>query len=145
VKLTQLTLPLNDPSIVLAGFVASLKASMNRAAADHPHMSRAEILDRMNELALNAGITITGGNAKSLSLATFEKWLNPRDIEHVPSVLAVNVFCLATGDFRPLQVQLQLHGYGVLTEEDKQLRDYARAIIAEKNARKRKKALEAKL
>lgn len=141
----QLTLPLNDPSMALAGFVASLKASMNRAAADHPRLSREEILDLMNALAANAGVSITGGNAKSLSMATFEKWLSPSDREHVPSVLAVNVFCLATGDHRPLHVQLGLHGFGVLTDEDRRLRDYARAIIEEKTARKRKKALEAKL
>ena len=141
----QLSLALNDPSMALAGFVASLKVAMNRAAADHPRLSREEILDLMNTMAANAGVSITGGNAKSLSMATFEKWLNPSDREHVPSVLAVNVFCLATGDYRPLRVQLGLHGLGVLTDEDKKLRDYARAIIDEKRARKRKNALEAKL
>lgn len=141
----QLTLPFDDHAMALAGFTASLKAAMNRAADEHPQLSRAEILDRMNLLAEEAGIRITGGNARAVGMATFEKWLNPRETEHVPGVLAVNVFCLATRDARPLQVQLGLHGYGVLTDEDRRLRDYGRAILEEKNARKRKKALEAKL
>jgi hypothetical protein len=131
--------------MALAGFVSSIKAAMNKAAEEHSSLSREAIVDRMNAISETAGVKITGGNSKKLSLATFEKWLNPADRERVPGTLALNVFCVAVDDYRPLEVQLRLHGLGVLNAEDRRLRDYAKAIIEEKKARKRKRDLEAKL
>jgi len=140
----QLTLPIG-PQVALAGFVPSFKACMNRVASEHPQYSRAEILDLMNEEAKLQGVAISGGGSKTVGMATFEKWLNPRDLEHVPGLLAVSVFCIVTGDIRPLELILGLHGLGVMTERKRLLAEWAEANLAAKKARKDQKALEAKL
>ncbi|AMK10891.1 hypothetical protein [Pseudodesulfovibrio indicus] len=140
----QLSLFDTDPSAELAMLMASLKSAMNRAAA-RCGLSREEIADLMNEIAKSAGVSVSRGNARSVTLATLEKWLNPANTEHQPSVLAVNVFCMAVKSAEPLAVLLRPHGCGVMTPQDKKLRDYANAILEEREAKKRKKQLEMKL
>ena len=134
----------DDPSADLAMLLARIKSAMHQSAASCG-LSREEIVDRMNEIAKRAGVSLSRGNAKSVTLATLEKWLNPANADHVPSLLVVNVFCMVTKSTAPLLVMLDLHGCGVMTPEDKKLRDYAEAILAERDARKRKKQLELKL
>ena len=70
------------------------------------------------------------------------KWLSPSDTSHPPSILAVVVFCKATGDHEPLRVILAACGLGVMTAEDRRFRDYGKADLEMKAARKRKKQLE---
>lgn len=131
----------------LAGLMPSLKAALNRACrtwCDHHGLKREALLDKLNDQAAAAGVSMTAGNGR-LSLATLEKWLAPRDASHVPSVMAVNVLCLVTEDTTPLAVLLGLHGCAIMGPEDKRLRDYGAAIIEERKARKRKRQLEADL
>jgi hypothetical protein len=137
----QLSLFETDVSAELAMLMVRTKSAMRTAAAECG-LSRDEICDRMNMIAQNAGVSLSRGNAKSVTLATLEKWLNPAAQEHQPSIVAVNVFCMAVKSIVPLEVSLNLHGCGVQTPEDKKLRDYADAIITERKARKRKRKLE---
>jgi hypothetical protein len=124
--------------------VAGVKASM-RDAARASDLSREQILDRMNGIALVAGVRLNVGSAKTLNPATFDKWLNPSDKEHVPGILAVNVFCAAVMDQTPLEVQLAAHGLELLKIEDVFARDYGRACLAEKKAKRIKRKLESQL
>lgn len=124
--------------------VSKVKASM-RDAARLSRLSREQILDRMNGIALVAGVRLTVGNAQTLSSATLDKWLNPADREHMPGVLAINVFCAAVTDPAPLAVQLAAHGLELLKNEDLFARDYGRACLAEKEAKKLKRKLESQL
>jgi hypothetical protein len=126
------------------GLVATVKAAM-RDSARHSELSREQILDRMNDIATAAGIRLNAGNASALGLATLDKWLNPADREHVPGILAINVFCAAVGDHSALAVQLLAHGLEILTPEDLFARDYGRACLREKEARKLKRQLESRL
>jgi len=134
----------DDPATRLAGLMSAMKAAMNRAADECRDLSREQIAERMTSLAKRAG-TPLNKNAKVLSLAVLEKWLNPADMQHKPSIEALSVFCQTVGDMRPLAVLLAVHGCGVMTPEDRRLRDYAAADLAEKDARKRKKQLEARI
>ena len=133
----------DDPVTKLAGLLPALSAAMHRAA-NESRMSREQIVDKMNEMARRAGVCLNS-NAKTLSVAVLEKWINPSETGHRPSLAAVRVFCLVLDDVRPLEVLLGLHGCGLMTREDRKLRDYGAAILAERDARKRKKQLEAKL
>ncbi len=134
----------DDPVTKLAGLLPALSAAMNRAANESRSLSREQIVDRMNDMARRAGVSLNS-NARTLSVAVLEKWLNPSETGHRPSLAAVHVFCLVLDDVRPLEVLLGLHGCGLMTREDRKLRDYGAAILAERDARKRKKQLEAKL
>lgn len=134
----------NDQPARLAGLNATLKASMQRAVASCG-LSRAQVVDRMNALASDSGVKLTTGNARLLSPATFDKWLNPADREHLPSVLALEVFCLAVGSVQPLAQLLGLLGCGVMTAEDKRLRDYGHVCWETKRRRKAVRQLEMEL
>ncbi len=134
----------NDPSAGLATLMAQVKSAMN-ASASRCGLSREQIVDKMNATAKSGGVSLCRGNARSVTLATLEKWLNPANSEHIPTLVAVNVFCLVVDNIAPLEAMLNLHGCGVMTPQDKKLRDYADAILEEREAKKRKKQLEMNL
>ena len=127
-----------------AGLIPGLKATM-RACVEESGMSRPQVLDKMNDLASSAGVKLCSGNSRELKIATFEKWLNPSDHDHIPGILALNVFCRAVGSLAPLSAQIRLHGYDVMGSKDLLHRDYGRACLDEREARKRKRQLEAKV
>lgn len=136
----QFSLFQNDHG-ALAGLVPSLRAAMNRAAgADMA--GRKLLVDRINDISRQAGLRLTTGNTQSISKDTLDKWLAPSDRDHTPSLIAVVVFCAATGDYAPLQMMLRALGLEVMTAEDRTHRDYGRACLAEREARRRKKMLE---
>lgn len=132
---------LDDDHGKLAGLVPAMRAAMNRAAGGD-EAGRKLLVDRINAVAQEAGIRLTAGNAKTVSKDTLDKWLNPNDRDHTPGVLAVAAFCAATRDVGALRVLLQAMGLDVMTAEDRKHRDYGKACLAEREARKRKKMLE---
>lgn len=125
----------------LAGLIPAIRAAMNRAAGKD-EAGRKLLVDKINSIAASAGIRLTAGNTKSISKDTLDKWLAPGDRGHTPSILAVIVFCAATDDHAPLRMMAKGLGLDVMNEEDRKLRDYGRACIAERSARKRKRQLE---
>lgn len=131
----------HDDQAALAGLVPALRAAMNRAAGADP-AGRKLLVDRINDIARQAGLRLTTGNAQSISKDTLDKWLAPTDRDHTPSIIALVVFCAALGDHTPFQLILRALGLDVMTAEDRQQRDYGRACLAEREARKRKKLLE---
>jgi hypothetical protein len=132
---------LEDDHGKLAGLVPAMRAAMNRAAGED-EAGRKLLVDRINAVAREAGIRLTAGSAKVISKDTLDKWLNPNDRDHTPGVLAVAAFCAATRDVGALRVLLQALGLDVMTAEDRKHRDYGKACLAEREARKRKKMLE---
>lgn len=125
----------------LSGLVPAIRAAMNRAAGEDED-GRKRLVDRINAVAKDAGIRLTAGSAKVISKDTLDKWLNPNDRDHTPGILAMAAFCRATKDAGPLRVLLRALGLDVMTDEDRKLRDYGRACLTEREARKRKKMLE---
>lgn len=131
----------DDDNGAIAGVMPAIRAAMNRAAGADAE-GRKRLVDRINAVATNAGVRLTQGNTKAISKDLLDKWLSPSDREHTPSLLAVVVFCKATGDPAPLRAALKVLGLDVMTAEDKRQRDYGRACLEEKAVRKRKKMLE---
>ena len=142
-SLDQLSL-FEDQAYQLADLTRSIKYHMNRAAAAG-RQSRQEIVDRMNELSMQAGINLASGNSKALNLPTLEKWLNPAAVGHVPSVLALTIFCQVTKNLSPIAPMLKLLGGDVMTPDDKTLRDLGKAYLTGKKVRRELKELENKL
>lgn len=124
----------------IAGFASFVRAAMNRAAAASP-LSREQIVERMNELARAAGVRMTRGNAKKISLDTLEKWLNPYG-DYAPSLLAVEIFMRAAGTLEPLGSWLSLHGCEFMTDEDRAYRDLGKIKLDQKEAAARARELE---
>lgn len=142
-KAEQLSLFHDDKiAALLAGVLPQVRAAMNRVANSQRVLSRDQIADRLSELSRFAGVRLCAGNAHGVKVASLEKWLNPADREHPPTLMAVVAFCQVTGDPSPLHPLLAAMGLEIMTPEDKKQRDYGRACLAEKAARKRKRLLE---
>ncbi|KAF1073587.1 hypothetical protein ACQ0P8_04205 [Halodesulfovibrio aestuarii] len=129
----------------LAGVMPQVRANMNSVMKERPNLSRDQLADELTEISRAAGILLSTRNAKCVSRAMLDKWLQPAAREHPPPILAVVAFCMATGDISPLLPILQAVGCEIMSEEDKKLRDYAQAVLSERDAKKRKKQLEAQL
>lgn len=135
-------LSLLEDGAALAGVMPALRAAMNRAAGDPEGEGRKLLTDRINSVARQAGIKLTGGNTKGISKDVLDKWLSPSDVGHPPGINAVLVFCVATGDHSPLRILLRAVGLDIMTEEDRRYRDIGKADMDLKAARRRKKQLE---
>ena len=135
-------LSLLDDATRLAGVMASVRAAMRAAAGAPESEGRKALPDKLNALARHAGVKLTQGNQSSISKDTLDKWLSPSDTSHTPSLLAVLVFCRATGSVEPLRMAAQALGLDLMTEEERKLCEYGRSIHEEREARKRRRKLE---
>ena len=125
---------------------ADIAMSMDRIV-QAAGVSRAEAVDRLNVAARRFGVRLAAGSAKELGLATFDKWLNPREGDYVPSVRALNLFCHVFGSAEPLDILARSHGLGwrVIEGDDAKLLELARTEREIKLLRERKRKIEAGL
>jgi hypothetical protein len=93
----------------------AVKDAMRMVAAGS-RLSREQIADAMNDLAERNGIRL-GGNG-GIKKDTLEKWLNPLEREHAPSLLGLVVFCRVMGSMEPFQAMLAPLGLTVIDESD---------------------------
>ena len=135
---------INGPAMQVGGFIPAIKAALY-AAAKRSTLSRDELVERMNGIAMAAGVRMTQGRAKGISRETLDKWLAAEEREHVPSLVAVHIACVALNDVGPLKAWLAAFGCGVMTAEDKKLCAYGRAVLEDKMRSKSKRRLEEEL
>ena len=127
----------------LAHVMPDVRAAMRQIAGSRESEGRKALVDKLNQIASEAEIKLTGGNSKSISKDLLDKWLSPSDSSHPPSLLAILAFCRATDNPAPLQIILLAVGLDVMTDEDRKFRDYGRAVWeAEEAARNRKRIME---
>jgi hypothetical protein len=69
---------------------AEFKSALNDVTKSSK-LSREEIVDQMNALAARYGVCLLKGNAK-LTMAMFEKWINPLDTSRTMPLKAVPIF-----------------------------------------------------
>ena len=146
-KPQQLSLFTESTQIMQAGaFISAIKAAMRRTAAESG-MSREQIVDAMNAITMATGKRLTAGRSKGIHKDTLDKWLASEEAEHVPPLLAVHVFCVATKSHTPLVAWITLLGGGVevMTEEDRFYRDYGRAVMRRKEAAEKEKDAEKRI
>ena len=125
------------------GVTGLLRAAMNRAAAESPY-SRAQIVERMNRLALASGKRMTSGKARGISLDQLEKWLNPES-DAVPGLQAVDVFMRAVGTAAPLGAWAVTLGLRVVTPKQFRTLQWAEDELSRKKKAKAHKRLEEEL
>ncbi len=127
----------------LAHVMPDVRAAMRQIAGDRESEGRKALVDKINQIAAEAEIKLTGGNSKSISKDLLDKWLSPSDTSHPPGLLAILAFCRATDNPAPLQIILRAVGLDVMTNDDRKFRDYGRAVWeAEEAARNRKRIRE---
>lgn len=126
-----------------SGISGLIRAAMHRAAAAAPY-SRAQIVERMNRLALASGKRMTSGKAKGISLDTLEKWLNPES-DAVPPLQAVDIFMRAVGTTAPLEAWAASFGCGLMTPQQAKKLRWANEELERKIKGKAHKRLEEEL
>ncbi len=131
----------DDFATRLGGLDAAIAKAMHQAFTECG-LSKDEVVDMMNAAALDAQVKLTKGNARELTVATFEKWLSANEVHHLPSTRAINIFCRVVKDLTPLAVQLVVHDAEIMTARQKTIYDIGEAYIANKKSRKRMKELE---
>jgi hypothetical protein len=124
----------------LAGLEPAVKAAM-AATVNTSGLSREQVCDRMEAVANREGIRICA-NAKRLSVAILEKWINPADREYMPSIRAIQVFCIALDTYAPWQTVLEGMGLGVLTPEINRVYKIGQAQLDLEAAKKRLRTLK---
>lgn len=131
----------NQPSLNIG---KSLKEQLAKTARES-RLSREELLDRMNDLATRYGVRLLKGNGNNLTMATFEKWLNPEAMEHIPSINSLVVFCAVTEDLEPMREALAPLGGKLIDEDDVKLLLWAKEYQRAKDARTKMRKLEQEL
>jgi hypothetical protein len=131
----------NQPTL---NVLRDVKAAMATAYKESG-MSRDELCDLMNELADRCGVCLAGGRGQRLAVTTLEKWLNPEDKEHLPSIKALPVFCAATGSIEPVRAILGPLGWQIIGDQDARLLTWARHYHRAKSHREQMRKLEAEL
>jgi len=99
----------------------------------------------MNEIAESSGARLGGGNSPRLTLPVLEKWLNPMDREHLPSLKALAAFCRAVDSAEPLRAIAAPLGLSVIDRRQAKLLERAELEAQIKDLQRRKKAIEAQL
>ncbi len=135
---------LDDTQVALSGLIPTLRASLGLALGQDEE-GRKRLVDRLNMLCAQAGIKLTAGNARSVSKDTVDKWVSPADRDHTPSVLAVVAVCMVTKNAEPLRLLARACGLDVITQDERDILEYAKAELEEEAARKRKHALRKRL
>jgi hypothetical protein len=107
--------------------------------------SRAEFLDRMNEVASRFGIRLMKGNGEGLTMATFEKWLNVDQSQYMPPIAALTVICEVGNTIEPLQIFARSLGLQVIDEPRIKRLMWADAYHDARKARNKMKKLEAEI
>jgi len=129
----------------LAGALPAIKAAMRGIAGAPEGEGRKALPDKLNAIARASGIKLTGGNAHGISEEMLHKILSPSDDSRPPSVLMLLAFYKATNNLAHIRAMLRAVGLDIMTEDDRKLRDYARAILDQKKARKQARKLEEEL
>ena len=139
-------LPADNPAemVGVAGVMAEVCAEMNGVAEEY-EPGRKQLAADVTQVAKRERVGLTTGGGKELTVDVLDKWMQPKQRAHEPSIEAIMCFCLATRSARPFRPLLKRLGLVVIPQEDLESLEYGKLCMKEKRLRDRKKALEAKL
>lgn len=130
--------------ITLSGLLPAVRAALNNAVGQDGE-GRKTFVDRINSLATQAGVRLTAGNSRSASKDTLDKWFSPSDRDHPPSILALAAICMETNDPAPLRVLAKACGFDVVTLDERDILEFAKADLAVEAALQRRKVCKLRL
>jgi len=109
------------------------------------NLSRAQVLDRMNDLAERHGVCLVHGNGKLLTIGTLDKWLNPADLSRQMPAKAIPLFCAATGRHKTMDAVAVSLGLRVIGQREQKMLRWADAKITVKEQQKMIRKIEGEL
>lgn len=120
--------------------IIDLKREM-ALAARNCHLSRLELVDRMNALIEIERLRTKGKDGK-VTGAMMDKWLAVESTDSVISLKLLPIFCRATGSLGPLRALAAPVGAAVIDQADQVLLKMARARVIRKDAARSERILE---
>jgi hypothetical protein len=111
-----------------------------RTAVKGCGLSREQIVDQMNDLAGRYGVSLASNGG--LTLDTFEKWINPGELNRQMPMKALPIFCAIINDHSAMDVMARPLGVEVIGPVDQNLLKWARAYFKARDARKAMRQLE---
>ena len=102
-----------------------------RLAVSKSHLSREEIVDQMNKVAVQEGMQTT------ISKATLDNWLKDSDPRRMPMPAWLTIFCYVLHNTGPIAAMLNPLGCIVLGGETQKLLAWAEAEIGRRRASKK--------
>jgi len=126
---------------VIADPGPTLKAAMNEAVKACS-LSREQIVDDMNSIAIIAGISCNGRSQK-ITVSVFDKWLAPgASAYHIPFRL-LHIFCRVVNNNLPLKAYASFfQGVSIVSTDDLKKLQWAKAELEARKNRKIAKYLE---
>jgi len=140
----QMRQPIQIPLFDAPTFnITKLQKETMNAAAKNCGLSRDQIVDQMNDLAGRYGVNLVSNGA--LTLDTFEKWLNPNELNRQMPMKALPIFCAVVRDTSAMDVMARPVGSRVIGHEDQQLLKWAKAYFKARDARRIMRRIESEL
>jgi hypothetical protein len=102
-----------------------------RLALTGSRLSRDQIVDRMNEIAVREGLRST------ISKASLDNWAKDSDPHRLPSLTWTVIFCKAVDDFNVLTELAQPFGLEVINKRQQNLLEWAEADLQRRKATRR--------
>ncbi len=110
-----------------------VKRALRVALSNAKHLSRDQVVDKMNKLASREG------KRKKVSKATLDNWTKNSDPDRIPSLFWMTVFCKVVGDVSPIACMLRPLDCDVVDESGKKYLRWAKAEMTKRKAAKRAK------
>lgn len=121
---------------------AELKRAMSLALKESG-LTREEAAERLNAIILLERLRTRGKDGR-VTLDILNKWLAPEATDQVIPVKLLPAFCRAVGSLKPLQALAAPLGGLVIGAGEQALLHMAQAVVAEKDARRRRLLYEEK-
>jgi len=116
-----------------------LKAAMKEALKNSP-LSREEIVDEMNRLAAEEGIT-TNGRSQKITVTILDKWVAPAAKQHVIPLKYLPLFCKVTESLAPFQALIAPLAAQIISFDEAKLLEWAKLEIERRRLNKRVRQL----
>ncbi|MBW2618507.1 MAG: hypothetical protein JRC92_06505 [Deltaproteobacteria bacterium] len=116
-----------------------VKAAMREALAGCS-LSREQVVDEMNRLAVVEGIT-TNGRRQQVSVDILNKWDAPGDRRYIIPTKYLPIFCHAAGSILPLKALCGAAGAEAITKDEAKRLEWANIEIERRRLTKRSKHL----
>jgi hypothetical protein len=130
----------DTPAFRLGSLNRVVKQTLNKVVSESK-FSREEVLDEINQLATQGGISLCSGSG-GLGMATFNKWLDPNATAYIPGLVALVVLCEALDNNSPLAVLLEVLDLSIMGPEDRRYRDLGKLSEEMKVLKKKKRQIE---
>ena len=128
----------------LAGVMPAIRAGMNRTASRYTP-GRKMLVDAINDVARREGIALTSGGGKKISPEILDKWLQPQERGHAPCLEGILCFCLASGDYSPLEPIWKPFGLVLIPADELRFLNVGKAQVRLEEARAELKKAKARL